>query len=118
MSMSDEQNGQRNDEGCGSKRRLTAQEKVAILKEHLVDKAPISDVCDRHRLHVGQFYRWQKELFENGGAAFENRGSADARTRQLEGRIQMLEAKLVRKNEVIVELMEDHVRLKKELGEG
>jgi transposase-like protein len=111
MSMSDEQNGLR--------RRFTAQEKVAILREHLVEKVPVSEVCDKHGLNPTAFYRWQKELFENGAAAFEARQPrADGKTRQLEQRVEALQAKLVRKDEVIGELMEDHVRLKKSLGES
>jgi len=109
--MTDEQEGQR--------RRFTALEKVAVLREHLVEKAPVSEVCDKHGLNPTVFYRWQKEFFENGAAAFEGRQPrADGKTRQLEQRIEALQAKLVRKDEVIGELMEDHVRLKKSLGEA
>jgi transposase-like protein len=111
MSMSDEQEGVR--------RRFTAQEKVAILRQHLVEKVPVSEVCDKHGLNPTAFYRWQKEFFENGAAAFEGRQPrADGKTRQLEQRVEALQAKLVRKDEVIGELMEDHVRLKKSLGES
>ena len=108
--MSDEHNRVR--------RRFTAQQKVAILREHLVEKAAVSEVCDKHGLNPNMFYRWQKEFFENGSAAFEGRApKADGRTRQLQERLDKLQAKLVRKDEVIAELMEDHVRLKKSLGE-
>jgi len=109
--MSDEQNGVR--------RRFTAQEKVAILREHFIDKVPVSQVCDKHGLNPTAFYRWQKEFFENGAAAFEGKGHrTEGKTRQLEQRVEALQAKLVRKDEVIGELLEDHVRLKKSLGEG
>lgn len=108
--MSDEHNGLR--------RRFTAQEKVAVLRQHLVEKVPVSEVCDKHGLNPTVFYRWQKEFFENGAAAFEIRApKADSRTRQLEERVEKLQAKLVRKDEVLGELLEDHVRLKKSLGE-
>jgi transposase len=111
MSMSDEQEGVR--------RRFTAQEKVAVLREHLVEKVPVSQVCDKHGLNPTVFYRWQKEFFENGAAAFEAKAPrTDGKTRQLEQRVETLQAKLVRKDEVIGELMEDHVRLKKSLGEN
>lgn len=69
--MSDEQNGRN-----GERRRFTAQQKVAILKEHLVEKLAVSEVCDRHGLNPTAFYRWQKEFFENGAPAFEGRRSA------------------------------------------
>ena len=100
------------------RRRFSAPEKVAILRRHLVEKVPISDLCDEHHLAPNLFYRWQKEFFENGPAAFESRRSAgDAKSRRLEERVEKLTAKLARKDEVIAELMEDHVRLKKSLGE-
>ena len=106
------------DERKRVRRRFTAEQKVAILKEHLVDKVPVSQVCDRHGLNPTGFYRWQKEFFENGAAAFEGRRSAyDATARRREERIEKLSAKLARKDEVIAELLEDHVRLKKSLGE-
>ncbi|HON69407.1 MAG TPA: transposase [Phycisphaerae bacterium] len=116
--MSDEQNGQRHEEDNGIRRRFTAQQKVAILKEHLVEKVPVSQVCDRHGINPTAFYRWQKEFFENGAAAFEGRSSkADGRARQLEERVEKLSAKLARKDEVIAEVMEEAMRLKKSLGE-
>ena len=60
------------------------------------------------------FYRWQKEFFENGAAAFETKHATQNKTEQK--RIEQLEAKLQIKNEVLSELMEEHVYLKKELG--
>jgi transposase-like protein len=50
-------------------RHFTAQQKVSILREHLLDGAPISDVCEKHQLALTIFYRWQKAFFENGGGA-------------------------------------------------
>ena len=106
------------DESNGLRRRHSAHEKVAILRQHLLEKVPVSEVCDRHGLNPTVFYRWQKEFFEHGTAAFEARAPrADGRARQLQERIEKLSARLARKDEVIVELMEDHVRLKKSLGE-
>ena len=61
------------------------------------------------------FHRWQKQFFENGAAAFESRRhrAGDDKDR----RITLLQQKLQRKHEVLSELMEDHINLKKELGE-
>ena len=60
-------------------------------------------------------HQGQKQFFENGAAAFESRRrrAGDAKDR----RITLLEQKLQRKNEVLSELMEEHIKLKKELGE-
>lgn len=97
------------------RKNYTPQEKVALLKRHLVDRVPISDLCDQHGLQPNLFYRWQKEFFENGSAAFVKQQSAQNKTEQK--KIEQLEAKLRNKNDVLSELMEEHVKLKKELGE-
>lgn len=100
------------------RRHHTPEEKVAILRRHLLDKVPISDLCDQHGIHPTLFYSWQKLFFENGTAAFAQAGKrrqadADGKDRK----IAALEEKLRRKHEVLSELMEEHVQLKKELGE-
>ena len=97
------------------RRRYSGQEKVRILREHLIEKKAISDVCERHGLNPNLFYRWQKEFFDNGAAAFERR--SDAPQRKQAARIEHLQAKLAQKDEVIAEIMASHVQLKKELGE-
>ena len=107
------------DESNGKRRWFSAQEKVAILREHLLDHVPISQVCQRHGLNPTMFYRWQKELFEKGVRVFEGSPQRSGRqVQQLEARTEALQAKLARKDEVIAELLEDHVRLKKSLGEA
>ena len=97
------------------RKHYTPEEKVAILKRHLVEKTQVSDLCDELGLNPNVFYAWQKQLFENAAAAFQK-----ARRRQGDRRdqaIAKLEAKLAQKNEVLAELMQEHVQLKKELGE-
>ena len=56
------------------RKQYTAEAKVAILRRHLVEGVPISDFCDEVGLQPTVFYRWQKEFFENGAAAFQHRG--------------------------------------------
>src|ERR1017187_15880 len=51
----------------------TPAEKAAILRRHLVEKEPISKLCDELGLQPRVFYRWQKEFFENGAVAFEQK---------------------------------------------
>jgi transposase-like protein len=56
------------------RKHFTPEEKVAILRRHLADKVPVSELCEELRLRPTMFYRWQKELFENGAAAFQSQG--------------------------------------------
>jgi len=99
------------------RRHFAGTEKVAILKRHLLDKVPISDLCDELHIYPNQFYAWLKEFFENGHVAFDNGRKAKTVEDAKDKKIEQLEAKLQRKNEVLGELMEEHVQLKKELGE-
>ena len=52
------------------RKHFTPEEKVTILRRHLVDKIPVSELCEELGLRPTVFYRWQKELFENGATAF------------------------------------------------
>ena len=96
------------------RKHYTPQEKVSVLRRHLVEKVPVSDLCQELKLQPTVFYRWLKEFFENGAAAFQKQ--SDGESKQDKERIAALEAKLKAKNEVLSELMEEHVALKKSLG--
>ena len=97
------------------RKHVNADQKVAILKRYLVEKTPISDLCDEYGIQPSQVYQWQKVLFESGAAVFErtSRRAEDAQERK----VTALEARLHQKNEVIAELMQEHVQLKKAIGE-
>jgi transposase len=99
------------------RRHFTPQEKVAALKRHLLEKVPVSDLCDQLGIAPTLFYRWQKEFFDNGHVAFDNGRKAKAVEDANVQKIEQLQAKLTRKNEVMAELMEEHTALKKNLGE-
>jgi transposase len=99
------------------RRHFTGQQKLAILRAYLIDKVPISEVCEKHGIQPTLFYQWQKKLFEEGASVFEApRGrpsrQEDAQARKIEG----LEAKLRQKDEVLGELLAEHIQLKKQLG--
>lgn len=53
------------------RRHFTGQEKVSILRRHLVDKVPVSDLCEEHGIHPTLFYRWRKNWFEQGAVVFD-----------------------------------------------
>ena len=96
------------------RKQYTPEEKVAIIRKHLVDKVAVSDLCEEYGLQPTVFYRWQKAFFENGAQAFQR--SDDRQTAKLKGRIAELEEKLAKKNEVLGEVMEEMVALKKRNG--
>ena len=63
------------------------------------------------------FYQWQKALFENAAAALEGPRGPRSTSRQRQA-IEAMESKLKRKDEVLAVVVEEMVRLKKELGES
>jgi transposase len=100
------------------RKHYTGPDKVAILRLHLLEKKPVSDLCDQYGIHPTLFYRWQKEFFENGAAAFEQNGKRHKAVEAVKDRtIAALQQKLQQKNEVLAELMQEYVQLKKEVGE-
>lgn len=98
------------------RRHFSGEDKVKILRLHLIEGKPVSALCEEHKINPSLFYQWQRTFFENGSRAFDGTGAP--KTEMKFGRqIEALESKLQRKNEVLSELMEEHIRLKKDLGE-
>jgi transposase len=97
------------------RKHYTAEEKVAILRRRLVENEAVSDLCEELGLQPTVFYRWQKEFFENGAAAFGPKGGRGHQAEQ--ERIEYLEKKIQTKDEVLAELMAEHIALKKSFGE-
>src|SRR5215218_5118928 len=60
------------------RKNYTPVEKVAILRRHLLDRVPVSDLCDEHQLSPTLFYLWQKQFFENGTTAWVPHDTRDA----------------------------------------
>lgn len=98
------------------KRCLSDQQKLQALKEHLVDKVPISEVCKKHGIQPSQFYYWQKQYFDD--ATFDNsKGKAEQlpQLKKANKKIKHLEERLQKKDRVLAEMMEEHIRLKKNI---
>lgn len=102
-----------------TRRHHTTEQKVALLKRHLVDKVPVSDLCNDEELQPSLFYTWQRQLFENLAGAFTTPASEgpSKREKELLARTKELEAKLAKKDHVIAEVTAELVTVKKELGE-
>ncbi|RMD73614.1 MAG: hypothetical protein D6820_18265 [Lentisphaerae bacterium] len=48
------------------RRHPCADEKVALLRLHVVETKPVSDICEEYRLNPNVFYRWQKAMGDCG----------------------------------------------------
>ncbi len=100
-----------------SRRRFSDEEKATVVRRHLIDKVSVSDLCDELGLQPTQVYQWQKQLFDNAAAAFKSPGRKTKQNDVKDRKIESLEAKIQLKNEVVAELLQEHVQLKKELGD-
>lgn len=102
-----------------TRKHRTAEEKAAILRRHLQDKVPVSQICNEEKMQPSVFYEWFRQLLANAPVALEGttKRKAPAPAKGLEEKVAQLEKKLVRKDEVIAHISEEFVKLKKELGE-
>lgn len=100
----------------GKKKRnyYTSEQKVSILKRHLIEKEEVSAICEELHLHPTVFYEWQRKFFENGVRAFESEEKQESKRQQ--DKIEALEAKLKRKDTALAELVEELIAEKKDLG--
>jgi transposase len=99
------------------RRHHSAEEKVKVLRLHLLEGKPVSDLCEQHGIAPSMFYNWQKAFFENGTRAFES-AAPERSESKLHKQITALEQRLQRKHEVLSELLEEHIQLKKDCGES
>lgn len=104
------------------RRNRSTEEKAEILRRHLADKVPVSDLCDEYEIQPSVLYGWLKQLTSNLGVALEavggkGKSEVSSQERELKREIERLEGKLAKRDHVIAEISEEHVRLKKSLGE-
>lgn len=98
------------------RRRFTAEEEATILRRHLADKVPVSDLCDEYTIQPSLFYTWQRQALEHLSAALQDgrtqRAEAHETTRAQQA-IAALEARLHQKDAIIAFVSEEHLALKK-----
>ena len=99
------------------RRQHTAEQKAALVRKHLVDKVPVSQICNENDLQPSLFYDWLRQFEAQAYAAFERPRDTAGRERQLEEKVAALEARLAKKDGVIAWLAQEHATLKKTLGE-
>jgi len=96
----------------GNRKRFTPEEKVKILREIVEDGKSVSIVAESYGLHPNNIFKWRKQLFEEAPRLFEIK-RPDVAAKAEERKAAELEAKLKQKDEVIAELAEELLALKK-----
>jgi transposase-like protein len=100
-----------------TRRYFTAEQKAEIVRRHLAGKESVSDLADEFGLQPSLIHGWVNQVLAQAERAFDRPTGKRRLEEAQERKIEFLEGKLVNKNEVIAELMQEHVQLKKELGE-
>jgi transposase-like protein len=105
------------------KRKFTPEQKATIVRRHLRGKELVSNLAEEFSIQPTQIHQWVALVLEKVEQVFEKKPKA-GRPRQeatalerKELQIQRLEEKIVHKNEVIAELMEENVKAKKANGD-
>ena len=101
------------------RRTLTADEKAAIVRRHLWDKVPVSDLAQEHQVQPSQIHNWVNQAKQSLDKLFDRAPGRPVgqRTDSKDQEIAKLKAKLVQKHEEISELMEENVKAKKANGD-
>lgn len=105
-----------------TRRMFTPTQKADIVRRHLKDQVPVSELASEHNLQPSQIHQWVEVVLTQADRAFEKSGKKPKRSaKKLEQlrdqKIHKLEEKLALKNEVISELMEENVKAKKLNGD-
>jgi transposase-like protein len=74
-----------------NRRYFSPEQKVAILREHLIEGKAVSELCDKHHIHPTIFYQWQRQFFEKATAAFESKQSRSRVYDRYQKKIEALE---------------------------
>ncbi len=62
-----------------ARKTYSPQEKVAILRRHVLDKVPVLRLCTEFQLQTAVFYNWLRQLFDNGPAALKRQPTSGKR---------------------------------------
>lgn len=55
------------------RRKFTGKEKMVILRRYLVDKVPVSEVCEKHGFQPALFLRFGRRSFSRRGRSCSTR---------------------------------------------
>ena len=100
-----------------TRRHFTAEQKAQIVRRHLAGKEAVSDLAGEFGVQPSLIHHWVNQVLAQAERAFDRPSGKRRLEEAKERKIEFLEGKLANKNEVIAELMQEHVELKKELGD-
>ncbi len=98
-----------------SRKRYTPEKKIIILRELLENNIPISDLAEKHDVHVNDIYNWKKKLFEGASAIFIPQNKNQKQSTVEQKKISKLESKLKDRDEAIAMLLKENIEIKKSI---
>ncbi|HPN94698.1 MAG TPA: transposase [bacterium] len=97
------------------KKRFTAEKKVEILREFLENRVSVSDLAEKYGVHPNSIHQWKKQLFEGAVTTLDDKRER-LKERQTNNLLKYHQRKEAALNEVIAELTQDNLKLKKNNG--
>lgn len=101
------------------RRQFSAETKAEILRRHLADKVAVSDLCDEYKIQPSLLYGWLRQVMDNLQGALQDGRSqrrGDGELEKSQAKVVALEAKLARKDAIIADISEEHLKRKETLG--
>lgn len=97
-----------------NQKRLSSEKKVMILREHLENQVPVSELSERYSIQASSIYNWKKSLFESAAETLSGKHKKPKPVSvKITRRIEELETTLRRREALISEIVEDNIELKK-----
>ena len=88
-------------------KNLHSSPKSEILREHLENQLPVSELCERYQITPTNFYNWKKKLFEGALQIFS---TVPTHTQK---KIERLEQKLQDRDSLISAIVRENIQFKK-----
>lgn len=73
------------------RKKWSSEDKFKIVTEGISNKVPLGELCSRHGISQGLYYKWRDQFFKDGKKIFEG-GGANAGKQRLEAENMRLKA--------------------------
>lgn len=100
-------------EDNGNRRHFPPERKFEIVKEAIMGKSPISEVCKKYGIDTGQYYKWQQVFFNGAIEGLTNH----KQRRKESSKEERLNTEIRKLKDIIAEIASENLQLKKNLGE-
>ena len=97
-------------------KKISSKDKVLILRELLENRTPINQLAEKYNISPNDIYSWRKKLFEEAEQLFDRKTRSNQK--QENDKQKHLQERINKKDEVIAELVQENISLKKSFVGG